>query len=175
MLRPKAGSDELSKSFHTKRKFLVRTLPETDQYSSRSVWDGYLTREDAEVEVRIRVINHSDGQLIATAPSTNDGRGEAVVERLRLPTELTRILARACGSQYSEKRQYMVPLTPDEAVLDVYSTPSGILSTVVVKFLGESESMQFTPPRWFGEEITGRGQYSNRRIASGELPPAEAE
>ena len=48
------------------------------------------------------------------------------------------------------------------AELDIY--PSDLV-IVEVEFASLEEAEAFTPPSWFGEEVTGNKQYSNAQLA----------
>jgi CYTH domain-containing protein len=54
--------------------------------------------------------------------------------------------------------------------MDVYSGALQSLVTVEVEFESEETSRAFSPPAWFGRELTGDVRYSNQQMARKGLP-----
>lgn len=66
-----------------------------------------------------------------------------------------------------EKVRYKIGLSKNIAELDIYynlpNNPN--LNTVEIEFETEEEANNFTPPDWFGREVTGEKEYSNYELA----------
>ena len=69
------------------------------------------------------------------------------------------------------KTRYHIPLSSGyTAELDVYSGRHKGLVVVEVEFPDVEKANEFTPPEWFGKEITGDRRYSNAMLALGSWP-----
>ncbi len=56
------------------------------------------------------------------------------------------------------------------AEVDVYRGPLAGLVTVEVEFDDLNSASMFSPPFWFGNELTGDSRYSNQSLAVDGLP-----
>ena len=56
------------------------------------------------------------------------------------------------------------------ADVDVYAGALAGLCTAEVEFDSEDEAGAFTPPTWFGREVTGERAWSNAALARDGLP-----
>ena len=69
------------------------------------------------------------------------------------------------------KRRYRIPLsssveTPDLTIeLDLFSGAYEGLMLAEVEFPTKEAALSFTPPDWFGEDVTFSGQYQNSRLS----------
>jgi CYTH domain-containing protein len=59
-----------------------------------------------------------------------------------------------------------------EAEVDEYGGELAGLVVVEVEFPDEQAASAFTPPSWFGRELTGEKPYANRSLACDGLPAA---
>jgi CYTH domain-containing protein len=64
-----------------------------------------------------------------------------------------------------EKTRHLVPLGAVVAEVDVYAGALEGLLTAEVEFPSEEASRSFTPPDWFGDEVTGEARYANQSLA----------
>lgn len=71
-----------------------------------------------------------------------------------------------CENTTLEKRRYIV----DNYDLDQYKNDLAPLWTVEVEFDTEEECDLFTPPNWFGEEVTEDVRWTNHNLAIKGLP-----
>jgi len=143
------------------RKFLVGEPPEFALESPQEEIDqGYLV-SDGETEVRVR---RKGGTCFLTVKKGHGGvREETEVE--------------ITGSQFDSlwpltegwrvrKRRHRIDLDGGlVAEMDVYLERLEGLFTVEVEFESESASTGFSPPSWFGREVTGNVAYSNQQMA----------
>ncbi len=64
------------------------------------------------------------------------------------------------------KRRYRVSIASGlTAELDVYEGVRAGLRVVEVEFSSESQARAFTPPPWFGQEVTHDTRYTNAELA----------
>jgi adenylate cyclase len=149
------------------RKFLVGEPPAIALESpAEDIDQGYLI-SDGETEVHVR---RKGGLCFLTVKK---GHGEV---REETEVEIT-------GSQFDSlwpltdgwrvrKRRHRIDLGDDlTAEMDVYLEHLDGLFTVEVEFTSEQASREFSPPAWFGREVTGDVSYSNQQMARQGAPP----
>jgi CYTH domain-containing protein/CHAD domain-containing protein len=150
------------------RKFLVTEMPRAES-GSTAIEQGYLAL-DENTEVRLR---RAGDELFLTAKG---GHGE-VREEVEVsidPKSFEALWPLTAGRRVRKLRHYM-PLGDDRrAEVDVYEDGLDGLRTVEVEFDSEDASRAFTPPPWFGRELTGDRRYANQTLATEGLP-AEVE
>jgi adenylate cyclase len=148
------------------RKFLVDALPE-DLPPGERVEQGYLAVAPDGVEVRIR---RRDGDCTLTVKS-----GPAhvrVEEELEIDERRFESLWALTEGRRVMKTRHVVPLGNGvEAELDVYAEALAGLRVAEVEFPSAADSAAFTPPDWFGRELTGDARYANQSLAL-DGPPA---
>jgi adenylate cyclase len=142
------------------RKFLLPEVPAwLGKQESAEIEQGYLAvSSDAEVRVRRR-----NGECTLTAKR---GRGEV---RDEAEIEIT-------GGQFEElwpltegrrlrKTRHLVKGEGETIEVDVYGDELDGLVVGEVEFDSEESSQRFEPPRWLGQEVTGRDEYANESLA----------
>ena len=141
------------------KKYLIRQLPEQlEQYESKKIAQGYLCTEPV---VRIRRSN--DDYYM-----TYKGSGLMVREEYNLP--LTKeayehLLPKIDGLLISKTR-YLIPLHDGlTAELDIFDGELAPLTLVEVEFESIDQADRFTPPEWFGEDVTNSGKYHNSYLS----------
>lgn len=67
-----------------------------------------------------------------------------------------------------EKTRYEIPHEDGVIELDVYHGGLDGLVTAEMEFDSEEKSDKFSPPEWFGEEVTGDKKYKNQQLAMNE-------
>ena len=130
------------------RKFLVDELPgDLDWHDERALRQGYVAL-DGDTEVRVR---DDDGSWRLTIKHGGGRRGEALWEL----TEGRRV----------EKRRRRMAYGSAMLEIDEYEGDLRGLLVAEVEFDDEAASDAFTPPDWFGSEVTEDGRYKNRALA----------
>ena len=146
------------------RKYLISTPPEDYRsYPYRWIEQAYLCTDPV---VRIR---RDDGRYYLTYKS----KGLLVREEYNLPlTEdaYFHLLQKADGIVL-QKRRYLIPIdgTSLTIELDLFEGQYEGLMLAEVEFPSEEEANAFTPPAWFGEDVTDSGLYQNSRLSEGKL------
>jgi len=143
------------------RKFLVADEPERDSVlGSRSLRQGYLA-VDGAVEIRLR---ETDG---VTTMTVKAGKGLSRTEgELRLDHDDAADLWPHAEPRSLTKVRSMVRLDGDLiAELDVYEGRLTGLRVVEVEFNDTGSAESFSPPAWFGRELTGERGWSNAELA----------
>lgn len=144
------------------RKYRITALPEGyESFRFHEIEQAYLCTEPV---VRIR---RQDDEYYLTYKS----KGLLAREEYNLP--LTKdayehLRAKADGIILT-KRRYLIPLTgtPLTIELDVFSGRYEGLMLAEVEFPTIEEAERFTPPAWFGEDVTFSGEYQNSRLSRG--------
>jgi adenylate cyclase len=151
------------------RKFLLDKLPPTLRLArGEAIKQGYLAL-DGDTEVRLRT---------GSAPprlTIKSGRGEVRTE-VELPVEGgdARQLWELTEGRRVEKTRRLMRVDGVEAEVDEYGGDLAGLVVAEIEFPDEQAARAFTPPAWFGRELTGETQYANRSLACDGLPQAGA-
>jgi len=154
------------------RKFKVKTLPDNlEQYECKIIEQAYLNTEPV-----IRVRKENDTYYF----SYKSG-GYPNTEEYNLPLDkasYSHLKAKADGNVIS-KRRYVIPLesvdfhgqlvitaTPTLYIeLDIFDPPFTPLIIAEVEFPDLETADGFTPPDWFGEEVTMNPEYRNSSMS----------
>jgi adenylate cyclase len=145
------------------RKFLVDAVPDdVGDHPSSVLEQGYVAIDPDGTEVRIR--RKDGGSTLAVKSSGGLTRVEqefpiddATFEQLWPLTDGRRI----------EKVRHVIRTSDPRVVieLDVYRGDLEGLVVAEVEFHGEDEAHAFSPPPWFGDDVTDDGRYKNQRLA----------
>jgi CYTH domain-containing protein len=73
-----------------------------------------------------------------------------------------------------EKTRRLMRIDGAQAEVDEYGGDLAGLVVVEIEFPDEQTAQAFTPPAWFGRELTGEAEYANRSLACDGLPQAGA-
>ncbi len=147
------------KSYEIERKYLVKQVPENlASYPFHEIEQGYLCTEPV---VRIR---RQDEDYYLTYKS----KGLMVREEYNLPLTKDAYfhLREKIDGRLISKRRYLIPLDPYTIELDVFRSPKDDLILAEVEFPSEEEALAFTPPEWFGEDVTNSSLYHNSHLST---------
>jgi len=153
-------------SFHTdwvateiERKFIAEALPTNGVGSGMAIRQGYVAEEgDAEVRVRI-----TDSVATLTVKA---GRGRSRTEvEVEIGTDEAEQLWTHTEGRRIEKVRHRVDVGAVTAEVDVYGGALEGLIVIEVEFESEEAADSFTPPPWFGRELTGDKRWSNASLA----------
>lgn len=142
------------------RKFRFSSLPEGSETCLHTVIEqGYLCTAPV-----VRVRRDGDEYYL-----TYKSGGLMTREEYNLPLSAdsySHLLAKSDG-RIITKTRWRIPLENGlTAEADVFSGELKGLKVVEVEFSGEEEARAFTPPDWFGEELTFDGRYHNSYLSS---------
>lgn len=148
------------------RKYLITTPPKGyEAYPSHQIEQAYLCTNPV---VRIR---RQDDEYWLTYKS----KGLLMREEYNLPLNedaYRHLLAKADGLILT-KRRYLIPLEDSSLTIefDVFQGSYQGLMLAEVEFPDEATARSFTPPDWFGRDVTFSGEYQNSRLSQS-TPPA---
>lgn len=147
------------KSYEIERKYLVKQVPENlASYPFHEIEQGYLCTEPV---IRIR---RQDEEYYLTYKS----KGLMIREEYNLPLTKDAYfhLREKIDGRLISKRRYLIPLDPYTIELDVFHSPKDDLILAEVEFPSEEDALTFTPPDWFGEDVTNSSLYHNSRLST---------
>lgn len=141
------------------RKFLIKELPDLSKYEFLEIEQGYLSTNPV---VRIRKKN--DKYIL-----TYKGSGLFAREEIEanLTKEAYEHLATKIDGYLIRKKRYLIPLDPYTIELDVFEGHMEGLIMAEVEFPSVEEANSFTPPTWFGEDVTEDKRYHNSNMIFG--------
>ena len=136
------------------RKFVIPMLPENwETWPYQEIEQAYICRKPV---IRVR---KKDEKYILTVK----GSGKMVREEFELPLDresYEHLLTKAEGNRIV-KRRVLIPLPPYTVEMDIFREPFDDMVLAEVEFPTEEEALAFTPPAWFGEDVTEDRRYHN--------------
>ena len=146
------------------RKFVPVRLPDDlESYPHTLIEQGYLCTDPV---VRVR----RDGDRFYM---TYKGSGLMIREEYNLPLtkeSYDHLIQKADGTVITKVR-YRIPLDGGlTAELDLFKGSLEGVELAEVEFLDEDAANSFTPPDWFGEDVTMDSRYHNSNMSKGIRP-----
>ncbi|MGN0382917.1 MAG: CYTH domain-containing protein [Eubacterium sp.] len=140
------------------RKFLIKKLPDLSKYPYREIEQAYLSTGPV---VRIRKDN--DNYYL-----TYKSGGKMAREEYNLPLNeksYYHLLEKADGNIITKLR-YMIPLDNSlTAEVDIFKGKFEGMSLVEVEFESIEDALTYTPPDWFGTDVTNDKRYHNSYLS----------
>ena len=145
------------------RKYLVGSLPENlDAFPHVEIEQGYLCTSPT---LRIRRMGDS---FILTVKEKMHSLTSAIVNREEeffLSSESYARLRGKCEGIMVEKTRYRIPVGKYTAELDIFHGRHQGLLLVEVEFPSVEAANAFTPPAWFGQDVSNDPRYRNSWLA----------
>ena len=141
------------------RKFLVKEIPDKlDTFERIDMTQGYLNTNPV-----VRIRKENDDYVLTYKGSGLLSRSEY---NLPLNEESFNHLIKKCDGIIISKSRYKISLKNNLiAELDIFKGDLDSLKLVEVEFNSVEEADNFTPPEWFGEDVTTDGRYHNSYIS----------
>ncbi len=137
------------------RKYLIKNIPDNlNSFPCRMMEQGYLSTAPV-----IRIRKDNDNYEL-----TYKSKGLMVREEYNLPLtkEAYEHLLPKIDGRLIKKKRYMIPLGKGlTAELDIFEEELAPLILAEVEFPDENSALTFTPPDWFGEDVTFSGRHHN--------------
>lgn len=141
------------------RKFLIHQLPDSlDIRESRFIEQGYLCTEPV-----IRIRRDNDDYIL-----TYKSKGLMIREEHNLPLneDAYNHLKEKIDGQLITKTRHVIPLPSGLCIeLDLFHNSLEPLMLAEVEFPDEASANAFTPPDWFGEDVTFSTKYHNSNLS----------
>ncbi|BBO86098.1 CYTH domain-containing protein [Desulfosarcina ovata] len=152
------------------RKFLVRHLPESlDNASGVSIRQGYLIISADGTELRIR----QKGARFFQTIKMGEGLRRTEIEIEISQAQFEQLWPHTEGRRVSKTR-YHLPQGEYTAEVDRFAGALQGLLLVEVEFPSEGASRAFSPPEWFGTDVTEDKRYKNKHLAVNGIPRGSA-
>lgn len=147
------------KIFEIERKFLVKNIPNLQGYERFKIKQGYIS-----IDPVLRIRQKNDKFLF-----TFKGNGD--IKRVEFENEITREqfenLWKKVEGNPIIKTRYIIPLENClKAELDIYEDKFLGFCNVEVEFKSIEEAEKFTPPDWFGQDITKDKIFTNSYLSN---------
>lgn len=146
------------------RKYLVRELPpHLDSYPHAEIEQGYLCTSPT-----LRIRRMGDAYILTVKEKRHMAAITAIVNReeeFALSRESYDRLRSKCEGNLVLKTRYRIPLGERTAELDLFHGRHEGLRLVEVEFPDTVAAEAFTPPSWFGPEVSDDPRYRNSWLA----------
>ena len=150
----------MARSIEIERKWLVVDPPGLSKRKRIAIVQGYLAVSAAGTEVRLRRQDQKHFQTIKTGTGLQRGEIEIEISRKQFKS-----LWPATRGHRLEKTRYILDWHGDKIELDVYKKELTGLLIAEVEFKTRKRAETFSPPKWFGREVTDDKSYKNVNLA----------
>lgn len=141
------------------RKYLIRQLPDDyKNYPHKEIEQGYLSTNPV-----VRIRKSGDDYIL-----TYKGFGLMIREEYNLPLtkESYEHLRPKADGILIHKIRYNIPYQEKYTIeLDIFLDALAPLVLAEVEFSSKKEAETFTPPDWFGEDVTFSTEYHNSTLS----------
>ena len=147
------------------RKFLVAEMPDLAAAKAVEIRQGYVTRPEDSIEVRLRQKGENYFLTIKSGSGMVRGEHESEISRDTFETLWP------AASATVDKVRWTGSLDDGSVFeLDVFSGDLAPLVVVEVEFDTVEAAHAFVPPAWFGRDVSGDKAYSNKVMAFRDRP-----
>ena len=145
-------------NYEIERKFLIKSLPNLANLKNFKIKQGYISTKPV---LRIR---QKDNKYFFTF------KGKGFLKRVEFEQEITKDefenLLKKVESKIIEETRYIYPLENGLfAEIDIFEKPFENIYIAEVEFSDLNQAQNFTPPYWFGQEITNNFRYTNSYLS----------
>ena len=152
----------MNNEIENERTFLVATMPPLSATTSANIEQHYISESPEPLRIRSSDGAYEITKKLNIAPGDKSRKME--INTPLTEDEFNSLKSRALRS--IEKTRHFLPLADElTADLDVFHGPLEGLVWVEVEFPNEESRLNFSPPPWFGKEITDEHWSSNSFIA----------
>ena len=145
------------------RKFLIPETPPLEGVRHARMRQGYLATGPTSVRVR------DDGHTRTLTCKRGDGVARTEVETT-ITCEQFDALWPLTDGQRIDKTRYYLPFGSYTVELDIFHASLSPLVVAEVEFKSIEDSRNFTPPDYFGEELTHDYRYTNSHLSIHGIP-----
>jgi CYTH domain-containing protein/5'-deoxynucleotidase YfbR-like HD superfamily hydrolase len=160
------------RTFEVERKYLIdiEKLPPNlnlNSFHRVHLRQGYMTPGADGSEVRLRSFDDEKFELTYKTPGMVERGEKTTLFETRDPFDA--LWAQTEGRRV-EKTRYVIPFDKYKIELDIYEGHLAGLATAEVEFDGRFDDARlkaatFTPPEWFGADVSEDSRYKNRNLA----------
>jgi CYTH domain-containing protein len=143
------------------KKFLVKKLPvDINKYQHHEILQGYISEPDDSITVRLRKYGDKYFKTL---------KKKGLESRLENETEISQKDFETDWHLTADKRirkiRYIIPYDKYLIELDIFKDNLEGLILAEVEFSSIKECNSFTPPDWFGDDVTSDPKFSNSYLA----------
>lgn len=143
--------------YEIERKFLINELPPLENYKNEHIIQAYVS---VEPEIRIR----KKGNKYFLTEKSGHGILRKELEKEISEKEFLDALPKA-QNRVLTKTRYYIPYEKYTIELDMYEGKNEGLAVCEVEFDSLEEANNFTPPSWFGKDVSNDKNYKNKVLA----------
>ena len=148
------------------RKFLLTQMPDIALASTTCIRQGYISVSDDSVEVRLR----QKGQAFFMTFKRGKGLVREEAEIRIDEKDFNALWPLTQGRQVEKQRSTALLDNGLTVEMDVFSEALEGLLLCEVEFSDEAAANAFTPPSWFGSDVTEDARYKNKSLAERGVP-----
>jgi adenylate cyclase len=142
------------------RKWLIDNTPDLSGTARMQIRQGYIAVSDKGLEVRLR---RKDGKFFQTV-KTGEGLQRDEIE-IELSEKQFRKLWPATRGRRLDKIRHTLKRRGQKIEVDIYRQKLSGLKVAEVEFKTRKQAQSFSPPEWFGKEVTRDKAYKNANLA----------
>jgi len=143
------------------RKWLIDNPPDLSGAARIQIRQGYIAVSDQGPEVRLR----RKGEKFFQSVKTGEGLQRDEIE-IELSEKQFRKLWPATRGRRLDKVRHTLKRHGRKIEVDIYRQRLSGLKVAEVEFKTPRQAQSFSPPDWFGKEVTGDKAYKNANLAS---------
>lgn len=145
--------------YEIEKKYLIKKLPSLENLKKYKIIQAYIS-----IEPVLRIRQKNDKFFFTF-------KGKGLLKRVEFEQEITKYefknLLNKTEGNIIEKNRYIYPLENDLfAEIDIFEKPFENLCIVEVEFKTEEQAQNFTPPDWFGQDITNNIKFTNSYLSN---------
>lgn len=145
--------------YEIEKKYLIKKLPALNNLKKYKIIQAYIS-----IEPVLRIRQKNDKFFFTF-------KGKGFLKRVEFEQEITKNefenLLKKTEGNIIEKNRYIYPLENGLfAEIDIFEKPFENISIVEVEFKTEEQAQNFTPPDWFGQDITNNSKFTNSYLSN---------
>lgn len=149
----------MKNNYEIEKKYLIKNMPSLENLKKYKITQAYIATEPV---LRIRQKND---KFFFTF------KGKGLLERVEFEQEITKSefenLLKKTQGNIIQKNRYIYPLENNLfAEIDIFEKPFENLCIVEVEFKTKEQAQNFTPPDWFGQDITNDVKFTNSYLSN---------
>ena len=143
------------------RKWLLSDLPDISGCKSARIVQGYLAVAANATEIRLRKKGRRYFETVKRGTGLRREEREVEITKKQFNS-----LWPATRGRRLEKVRYTLKWRARKIEIDIYDKPLDGLMMAEVEFTSKKEAAKFSPPKWFGNEVTNKKQFKNVNLAA---------
>jgi CYTH domain-containing protein len=143
------------------RKWLLSDSPDLSDCKRAKIIQGYLAVTPDTTEIRLRQKGRKYFETVKKGMGLRREEREVEITKKQFQT-----LWPATRGRRLEKVRHTLKWQANKIEIDVYKKSLAGLMVAEVEFKSRKEAIAFSPPEWFGKEVTTNKRYKNVNLAA---------